>query len=343
MPPHLPPTAAAGTAEFCPDDLRLVYEHLHTNPDGLPLGASAGSGFASRYQLLDEVARGGMGVIWRVHDTRFDRPVAVKLLRPELAARPTCRARFLREARLHARLHHPAVVPVYDLGEADDGRPFLTMEYIDGWTLHRVLARPDVRAGRAGDLTRVFRRVCQAVAHAHGLRVLHRDLKPHNVMITRDGKVRLIDWGLATVVGDRADDADPNDTMAGGPGGITVEVPAGQSGGPTQHGAVVGTPGYMAPEQARGEYDRVDERADVFGLGAVLCEVLTGRPPFAADTPSGVWDMTRGGDLADARDRLMRCRADVRLVKLCLRCLSRNPLDRPRDAAAVLARLDHAL
>lgn len=340
---HFPHSSVTpgGTAEFCPVDIRSVYDRLRPD-DACPPAPHVGDprGFAARYALGELVARGGMGEIWRARDVWFDRPVAVKLLRAELAAEPAARSRFLREARLHARLTHTAVVPVFDLGTTPHGRPYLTMEYIDGVTLHHLLSTPAFRQERMVDLVRVFRRVCQAVAYAHERRVLHRDLKPHNVMITRGGKVRLIDWGLAAEANEPAPDADPNDTLSGGPGAITVSVSLGVRGGElTGEGAAVGTPAYMSPEQARGEFELVGMRADVFGLGAVLCEILTGRPPFAAARTADVFRMARDAELAPARDRLMRCGADVRLIKLCLKCLAHNPLDRPRDVNAVLARL----
>lgn len=336
MSPVNSPQPLGGTAELCPGEIRHAYDHLRAADFPTP-PALTNRAFADRYRMVDQVARGGMGEIWQARDGWFDRLVAVKVLRPGLAAQPTARSRFLREARLHARLHHPAVVPVYDLGETDDGRPYLTMEHIDGSTLERVLANPAVRRERADDLLRAFRRVCQAVAHAHTHRVLHRDIKPHNVMITRGGKLRLIDWGLACELGDRDDHGDPSETLSGAVG-LTAVVPA-DVAGLTACGTAIGTPGYMAPEQARGEFDRIDQRTDVFGLGSLLCEILTGLPPFSAATLTGVWELSRAGDLSEARERLIWCGADPRLVKLCLKCLAHNPPARPQDVDEVLARL----
>jgi serine/threonine-protein kinase len=338
MPPVDSPPPLGGTAELCPGEIRLVYDRLRSAgfPPSTPAPRSAaGVGFTDRYRMVQRTARGGMGEIWKAYDVWFDRRVAVKVLRPELADDPKARSRFLREARLHARLHHPAVVPVYDLGETPDGRLYLTMEFIDGWSLERLLENP---SNQAGELLRAFRKVCQAVAHAHTHRVLHRDIKPHNVMITRGGKLRLIDWGLACELGVGRDDRDPNETLSGA-AGLSVVTSADTGDWLTTHGAAVGTPGYMSPEQARGDYQLIDRRTDVFGLGALLCEILTGHPPFTAPTLTGVWALTRDGDLAPARDRLMRCGADVRLIKLCLKCLAHSPLDRPPDVEAVLVRL----
>src|SRR5262249_33655541 len=182
-----------------------------------------------------------------------------------------------------------------------------------------------------------FEQVCLALAFAHTRRVIHRDLKPHNVMVGAFGEVQVMDWGLAKVL-QAGEQTSPQLPGEGQADTVTAVVNGGGADGPglaTQHGW--GTPAYMAPEQARGEYDLLDERADVFGLGAVLCDVLTGQPPFAAGTPErSRWKAMRG-DLAECLTRLDGCGADPELIELAKGCLAAEPEGRPRDAGAVAA------
>src|SRR5262245_58935873 len=254
---------------------------------------------AGRYVLLEEVGRGGMGCVRRARDPELGRDLAVKLL---LKDTPEHRARFLAEARTTGRLQHPGVAPVLDAGRLPDGRPYFAMKLVQGRTLADLLKE---RPAPAHDLMRflaVFEQVCQTLAYAHSRRVLHRDLKPGNVMVGVFGEVQVMDWGLAKVLSREG----PRDGTAaeGGPKPLpetVTEVEDWDAGGPglaTRGGW--GTPAYMAPEQARGKWERLDQRADVFGLGAVLCDILTGRPPFAAETAERSRWKAMCGDLADA-------------------------------------------
>ena len=185
----------------------------------------------------------------------------------------------------------------------------------------------------------IFEQVCQTVAYAHARRVIHRDLKPANVMVGSFGEVQVVDWGLAKVLpeGGVADEAKAIEreetviqTARSGPAG---------SGGESQPGSVLGTPSYMAPEQARGDIDQVDERADVFGLGAILCEVLTGRPPFGGSSRNEIRARAARGDLAVALRRLDTCGADAELLGLARDCLAAEPDQRPRNASEVVRRM----
>src|SRR5262249_35161332 len=170
----------------------------------------------------------------------------------------------------------------------------------------------------------IFGQVCQTVAYAHSQGVIHRDLKPHNVMVGAFGEVQVMDWGLAKVLAsDNVADADT--------------VPGEEAASLTQVGQALGTPGYMPPEQARGEQETLDERADVFGLGAILCAVLTGRPPFEGRSVAAVLERAGRGDLAEAWQRLEDCGAYAELVRLARSCLAPAAGDRPRDAEAVAA------
>jgi eukaryotic-like serine/threonine-protein kinase len=227
---------------------------------------------SGRYSLRGEVGRGGMGVVLAAHDPALNRDLALKVLRGEHAGQPEVEQRFREEAQIGGQLQHPGVVPVYELGSFDDGRAYFTMKLVKGATLaHLLRQRPDPSQDRPRFL-KIFEQVCQAVAYAHSKRVIHRDLKPANVMVGAFGEVQVMEWGLVKVLANE-DGLPPEDaTPPGGTDPLTANA--------TQSGTVVGPPGYMAPEQARGETGRLDERCDVFGLGALLCEILSAEPPL---------------------------------------------------------------
>jgi serine/threonine-protein kinase len=296
-----------------------------------------------RYQLLGEIARGGMGAVFKGRDADLGRDVAVKVLLEAHAGRVELARRFVEEAQIAGQLQHPGVVPVYELGVCPDRRPYFAMKLVEGRTLAALLReRPDPSHDRPR-FVGVFLKVCEAVAYAHARGVIHRDLKPSNVMVGSFGEVQVIDWGLAKVLarGGAADEAAPDDA------GLIRTARSSGAGTPvgsdTQAGRVLGTPAYMSPEQARGEVDRLDERCDVFGLGAVLCEVLTGKPPYAGTAGSDQYRLAERADLADACARLDGCGADTELTGLAKRCLAPEPAARPRDAGAVAAELTRYL
>ena len=237
---------------------------------------------APRLSDRGELARGGMGVIRKVFDTRIERPAALKVIDPQLATHPEALGRFLDEARITGQLDHPNIVPVYDVDVDSAGIPSaLLMKLIEGQTLTEAIGKPgaqrDVR-----ELTRlleIFLKVCDAVAFAHSRGVIHRDLKPDNVMIGEFGQVYVMDWGCAHVLPGRRNKSE------GAPRRTFIE----------QDGTVIGTPGYMAPEQARGDSDKLDERTDVFGLGGILFHILTGDAPYPGETTSGSVELANRG------------------------------------------------
>jgi eukaryotic-like serine/threonine-protein kinase len=209
------------------------------------------------YEIVEILGRGGMGTVYLARDRRLDREVALKVV--QLPEGTGDLERLMREARVLARLEHPGIVPVHDAGLLPDGRAFYAMKRVRGQRLDEY-----ARAVPLPERLRAFERICEAVAFAHAHGVIHRDLKPENVMVGPFGEVLVMDWGVAKV-------------------GSMKEEPAGRrrSQGGTEAGTILGTPGYMAPEQERGEVDRIDERADVWALGALLGFLLKGeeRPP----------------------------------------------------------------
>jgi tetratricopeptide (TPR) repeat protein len=273
-----------------------------------------------------------MGAIYRATDTALGREVAIKVLQDKHGPDSGLARRFTDEARITAQLQHPAIPPVHDLGTLPDGRPFLAMKLIKGRTLEELLAaRPDVTSER-GRFLGAYEQVCQAVAYAHAHGVIHRDLKPANVMVGAFGEVQVMDWGLAKVLGARASQpADPEATTTG-----TQVVSSRDSDGAfTQAGSVLGTPAFMPPEQAAGAVGKVNQRSDVFGLGALLAVILTGRPPFGAASAETTRVKAAQGDVSDCFARLDECGAEPELVALCKRCLNPKASERPSDGGEV--------
>jgi tetratricopeptide (TPR) repeat protein len=306
-------------------------------PDGPAAATSSDSAMppaGGRYHFLDEIARGGMGVIYRATDTTLGREVAVKVLADRLGPDSAFARRFADEARIAAQLQHPSVPPVHDLGVLPDGRPFLVMKLIKGQTLGALLAARPNPAHDRGRFVAVFEQVCQALAYAHAHHVIHRDLKPANVMVGFFGEVQVMDWGLAKVVASRErqrPEIDPEATTA-----ETGVYSLRDSDGPlTQAGSVLGTPAFMPPEQAAGAVGKVDARSDVFGLGAVLAVILTGKPPFAASSAQTIRVNAAQGQVEECFARLDGCGADPGLVELCKHCLAPMQEDRPANAGAV--------
>ena len=286
----------------------------------------------AEYEIIGELGRGGMGAVFRGRDSRLGRDLAVKVLLDRHQDQPRLVRRFLEEARISGQLQHPGVVPVYELGGMADLRPYFTMKLVQGRTLADLLGE---RPSRAHDLPRflaIFEAICQTVAYAHSRGVIHRDLKPANVMVGSFGEVQVLDWGLAKF-------------LRRGPAAGGIEEDHGSSEWGVQAedlseaGSALGTPAYMAPEQARGELDRVDERADVFSLGSILCAILTGQPAFTGKSQREVLGQAMRGDLAAARDRLDRCGADPELLELARDALAPNLGGRPGDAGAIASRL----
>jgi len=294
-------------------------------------------GAAGRFELLGEIARGGMGAVFKARDPILGRDLALKVLLDRHRGRADLVNRFVEEAQVCGQLQHPGVVPVYELGSLSDRRPFFAMKLVKGRTLAKLLAE---RSTPANDLPRflsIFEAVCQTVAYAHARGVIHRDLKPPNVMVGSFGEVQVMDWGLAKVLPRngqpvQAERESPAET-------VVATIRSTCESDLSQAGSVLGTPAYMAPEQARGETDVIDRPVDVFALGSILCEILTGRPAFSGESAVEVLRAAGRADLADALDRLAHCQADEDLLDLVRDCLAPEPKDRPADAGVVAGRL----
>ena len=230
----------------------------------------------TRYRLIERVGSGGMGTVYLAEDSALGRRVALKILDlPEL--RTELSERLLREAHILARLEHPGSVPVHDAGTLADGRVFYAMKFVEGERLD-ALAK---RIGAVHERLRIFPRICEAVAFAHARGILHRDLKPENVMVGPFGEVLVMDWGVAKIL---REDAAPREVHASIGVETSRKAPTVTKPLKTEHGTILGTPGYMAPEQARGEVESIDEHADIYSLGAIL-KFLVASKKF--DAPQG--------------------------------------------------------
>ena len=302
-------------------------------------GTSVAGGQSSRYQLVCSLARGGMGEIFEGRDLDLGRDLAVKVIREEHRHEPEMVRRFVEEAQIGGQLQHPGITPIHDVGRFPDGRLFIAMKLVRGRTLAALLDARERRDEDRMQFLSIFEQVCQAMAYAHSRGVIHRDLKPSNIMVGAFGEVQVMDWGLAKALNQGAL-ADVPAAIRSHDGAHSVQTLHREGGGAESRvGSVLGTPSYMAPEQARGELDTLDERADVFALGAILCEILTGQAAFAGGSTTEVCLKAERADLSDAFARLDACAADAELVELAQSCLAAAPKDRPRDAGAVVGRL----
>jgi serine/threonine-protein kinase len=276
-----------------------------------------------------------VGIVYRVRDEKLDRDLALKLMHAEFHDNQSLCRRFVEEAQVMGQLQHPGVPPVFERDELPDGRLYYTMKLVQGRTWQALLQeRPD----SAHDLPRslvIFEQVAQTVAYAHSKHVLHRDLKPANIMVGRFAEVQVMDWGASKVLGSPV----PVGPAEAAPISVVQTVRSRDADSDTQAGTAIGTYAYMPPEQAEGAIEQVEERADVFALGSILCEVLTGAPAYTGRNRDEVRRKSVRGDLADALTRLDACGADAELVALAKDCLAPEPLDRPRDAGIVSQRI----
>jgi WD40 repeat protein/serine/threonine protein kinase len=295
-------------------------------------GASE-SEWRAGYKLTSVHATGGIGRVWLAHDDNLGRDVALKELRPERSDNPALRERFLHEARITGQLEHPGIVPVYELVRSPAGQqPFYTMRLVKGRTLadtardyHQKRAVGQVGPLEHMALLNAFVGVCHAIAYAHARGVIHRDLKGQNVVLGEYGEVIVLDWGFAKVL----------DQPEEGHDAVSFPIASETLPEQTLPGQVIGTPAYMAPEQAQGRRDLIDRRTDIYGLGAMLYEILTGQAPFIDPDSRELLRKVREEEPAPPRQ--VHPGASPALEAVCLRALAKKPADR-YESASELAR-----
>ena len=280
----------------------------------------------SHYRITSALGAGGMGEVYRATDTNLHRDVAIKVLPPEVAQDPERLGRFRREAHLLAALNHPNIAAIYGLEEAD-GKPFLALELVEGEDLKERLARGAIPLDEALEIAK---QIAEALEEAHGKGIVHRDLKPANVKLTPDGKVKVLDFGLAKAwAGDASG-------VNSGSAALSQSPTLAHTG--TIAGVILGTAAYMSPEQARGK--PVDKRADVWSFGVLLWEMLTGRSLFAGDTVTDVIAavVTKEPDLDALPAHTPRA-----VRRLLSRCLRKDPRTRLPDIGAARLELQEAI
>jgi serine/threonine protein kinase len=293
--------------------------------DGRKGGAEAP---APRHLDRGEIGRGGMGVVHRVHDTRLLRDVAVKTLFPRFAGERRWIDAFVEEAQIAGQLEHPGILPIHDLGFDAAGVPRITMKLVRGRSLQAWLAdewRAPGSPERLGEGLEIFAKVCDAIAFAHSQGVIHRDLKPANIMVGQFGEVYVMDWGLARRLG------------AG-------EMAGASAGSGSRREGAVGTRLYMAPEQALGKTEDQDERTDVFALGSVLFEIVTGEAPYARASACGKGAEAAGeGAYTNPEEALGGVTVSGHILRVIKKALARAKVDRYASAAELKAEVQRFL
>ncbi|MGD8540396.1 MAG: serine/threonine-protein kinase, partial [Candidatus Aminicenantes bacterium] len=264
-----------------------------------------GSTLANRYEIIEELGKGGMGRVYRVEDTKLKQEVALKLIKPEIAKDKKTIERFRNELKIARNIRHKNVCGMFDLGEADGAR-FITMEYVSGEDLKSFIRRAAPLS--TSRTISIAKQVCDGLAEAHRLGVIHRDLKPNNIMIDKDGNVRIMDFGIARSL---------------------------EAKGITGAGVMIGTPEYMSPEQVEGK--ETDQRSDIYSIGVILYEMVTGRVPFEGDTPFTVGVKHKSETPKDPRDINTQIPEDI--SRVILKCLEKEKDKRYQSAGEVRSEL----
>ncbi len=307
------PTEPNETVDVIPDD-RTTPPTEEMPPEGPksrePRGARIGPNLPG-YEILEVIGRGGMGVVYKALHTRLDRLVALKMVLAGAHASPEELARFSIESQAVAQLQHPGIVQIYEVGE-HDGLPYFSLEFVSGGSLaHKIGGKPQPTREAAG----MVHELALAVREAHRRNIIHRDLKPANVLLTPDGRPKITDFGLAKRL-----DSDSEQTHTG---------------------AIMGSPSYMAPEQAWGQTHEIGPRTDVYALGAILYEMLVGRPPFQGASPIETIELVRTEE--PVPPTRLQPKIPVDLETICLKCLQKDPARRYSDANSLAEDLQRFL
>jgi serine/threonine protein kinase/tetratricopeptide (TPR) repeat protein len=323
--------AAVGSTRA--DDLEATEPHVANGRDDP----------TRRYQILRPHAKGGLGEVFVAEDLELHREVALKEIQECHADDSISRARFLLEAEVTGRLEHPGIVAVYGLGQYADGRPFYAMRFIRGENLKDAIRGfheaekpgrdPGQRSLALRQLLGRFVDVCNAVAYAHSRGVLHRDLKPGNIMLGKYGETLVVDWGLAKAVGRAGATRNVDES--------SFQPSSGAGEAMTQMGSAIGTPAYMSPEQASGQLDELGSASDIYGLGATLYDLLTGKAPFRGGDAAEILQKVRAGDFVPPR----RINADIPapLEAICLKAMALDPSKRYASCASLSEDIEHWL
>ncbi len=306
-------------------------ETITLPPGGQASGAASGKGGRPRYRIVRSHAKGGLGEVFIAFDAELNREVAVKEIQKRFADHGESRSRFRQEAEITGKLEHPGIVPVYGLGQYQDGRPFYAMRFIRGDSLQQAIeafhqrfptgkTKQNAATDEALELRKLLRRfidVCNAMEYAHSRGVLHRDLKPGNIILGKYGETLVVDWGLAKLLGQAEGNALTSEPLR-------LSDDSGSS--PTVVGAAVGTPAFMSPEQAMGAVDRLGPATDIYSLGATLYHLLAGRPPLKENTVAETIAKVREGKFDSPRTH--RPEVPRALEAICLKAMALEPKDR---------------
>ena len=289
-------------------------------------------GSADRYDWIEQFAQGGLGAVWRAHDKNLDRSVAVKELLPDSLTSPGIISRFVDEATITGQLEHPGIVPIYEFGFKEDGCPYYAMKLLDGKTLATEIAEfsqlpsgSSERTVRFNGLLSSFVAICNAVAFAHERGVIHRDLKPGNIILGKFGEVSVVDWGIAKYY-DRDEEDDGPATFCLKSGSHRPDSKRSTANtNRTRHGDIVGTPSFLSPEQARGSID-LDPRSDIYSLGVILYEILTGHAAFSAPDTTQIIENVRNGNFREPRE--VNRRVPKALEAICTKAMAHDRSNR---------------
>jgi serine/threonine protein kinase len=307
------------------------------DPDHTRTHETSSTGEAVRYRILRPHARGGLGEVYVARDEELGREVALKEIQSTHAHDPNSRGRFVREAEVTGGLEHPGIVAVYGLGSYADGRPFYAMRFIQGDSLKEAIDRfhkagkPDFTGTEFRQLLGRFVDVCQAIAYAHSRGVLHRDLKPGNIMLGKFGETLVVDWGLAKVVGTKEVEY----------GDRTLNISSGSGSTPTMQGQAIGTPAFMSPEQAAGRLDELGPATDVYSLGATLYSLLANRPPIDADRIADALRKAERGEWTPLRE--VNAAIPKPLAAICAKAMALKSGDRYDSAQTMAADVERYL